>query len=61
MSEKMKRLWKILNERYGIYTMEQLREGMAKTELDIGIFTMPLTTNNSTAKVLNIDEEENQF
>ncbi|MBO0571830.1 hypothetical protein FDF50_08415 [Clostridium botulinum] len=60
MSEEMKRLWKILNERYGIYTMEQLREEMAKTELDIGIFTMPFTTNNSTAKVLNIDEEENQ-
>ncbi|NFM47507.1 hypothetical protein FDB72_15505 [Clostridium botulinum] len=60
MSEEMKRLWKILNERYGIYTMEQLKEEMAKTELDIGIFTMPFTTNNSTAKVLNIDEEGNQ-
>ncbi|EPY6468959.1 TPA: hypothetical protein N2D87_003444 [Clostridium botulinum] len=47
MSEEMKRLWKILNERYGIYTMEQLKEEMAKTELDIGIFTMPFTTNNS--------------
>ncbi|MBY6877777.1 hypothetical protein [Clostridium botulinum] len=47
MSEEMKRLWKILNERYGIYTMEQLREEMAKTKLDIGIFTMPFTTNNS--------------
>ncbi|HIG0361871.1 TPA: hypothetical protein ACX96Z_003519 [Clostridium sporogenes] len=60
MSEEMKRLWKILNERYGIYTMEQLRGEMAKTELDIGIFTMPFTTNNSTAKVLNLDEEEKQ-
>lgn len=61
MSEEMKRLWKILNERYGIYTMEQLGEEMAKTELDIGIFTMPFTTNNSIAKVLNLDEEEKQF
>ncbi|AUN22227.1 hypothetical protein RSJ22_12565 [Clostridium botulinum] len=60
MSEEMKRLWKILNESYGIYTIEELRREIAKTELDIGIFTMPFTTNNSTAKVLNIDEEENQ-
>ncbi|EPY2307639.1 hypothetical protein ACXATD_003336 [Clostridium sporogenes] len=43
----MKRLWKILNERYGIHSMEQLNEEMAKTELDIGIFTMPFATNNS--------------
>ncbi|WP_156939971.1 hypothetical protein [Clostridium lundense] len=41
MSEEMKRVWKILNERYGIYTMEQLKEEMAKTKLNIGIFTMP--------------------
>ncbi len=47
MSKEMKRLWQTLNERYGIYTMEQLREEMAKIELDIGIFTMPFTTNNS--------------
>lgn len=60
MSEEMKRLWKILNELYEIYTMEQLKEEMSKTELDIGIFTMPFTANNSTAKVLNIDEEEKQ-
>ncbi len=60
MSEEMKRLWKILNERYGIYTMEQLREEMAKTKLDIGIFTMPFTTNNNATKVLNLDEEEKQ-
>ncbi|EPS56394.1 TPA: hypothetical protein ACXDAY_002846 [Clostridium botulinum] len=41
MSEEMKRIWKILNERYGIYTMGQLKKEMAKTVLDIGIFTMP--------------------
>lgn len=41
MSEELKRLWKILNEKYGIFTMEQLREEMDKTKLDIGIFTMP--------------------
>lgn len=41
MSEELKRLWKILNEEYGIFTMEQLREEMDKTKLDIGIFTMP--------------------
>ncbi|AKA68496.1 hypothetical protein [Clostridium scatologenes] len=46
MSEEMKRAWKILNDRYGIYTMKQLKDEMAKTVLDIGIFTMPLTTDN---------------
>lgn len=39
MCEEMKRVWKILNERYGIYTEEQLRREMKKTVLDIGIFT----------------------
>ncbi|APF25407.1 hypothetical protein NPD5_238 [Clostridium sporogenes] len=47
MSEHMKRIWQVLNERYGIYTMKQLKEEMAKTELDIGIFTMPFTINSS--------------
>lgn len=42
MCEELQRLWKILNERYGIYTEKQLREEMKKTKLDIGIFTMPL-------------------
>ncbi|WP_159036055.1 hypothetical protein [Clostridium botulinum] len=45
MSEEMKRIWKILNERYGIYTMEQLKEEIAKTELDIGIFTTGQVNN----------------
>lgn len=48
MSDELKRMWKILNKRYGIYTMEQLREDMEKTELDIGIFTMPITRKKNT-------------
>lgn len=46
IGEEMKRLWKILNEDYGIYTMEQLREEMNKTKLDIGIFTMPINKDD---------------
>ena len=34
---------KYLKEKYGISTLEQLREEMKKAELDIGIFTMPIT------------------
>lgn len=33
-------LWEILNEKYGIYTMEQLDEALEKLpKLDISIFT----------------------
>ncbi|MBY6913783.1 hypothetical protein [Clostridium botulinum] len=46
----MKRIWKILNESYGIYTIEELRREIAKTELDIGIFTMPFTIKNNDVK-----------
>lgn len=35
----MKRIWEVLNNRYGIYTEEQLKEEMKRTVLDIGIFT----------------------
>lgn len=42
MSEEIEKLWEVLNNRYGIYTKEQLKEEMKKTVLDIGILTMPL-------------------
>ncbi|WP_179631852.1 hypothetical protein [Clostridium peptidivorans] len=42
----MKRIWEVLNNRYGIYTKEQLKEEMKKTVLDIGIFTMPINEGN---------------
>ena len=41
MSEKLAAKWKILNERYGVFTEKQLWEEIKNTPLDVGIFTMP--------------------
>ena len=39
MNEELRRLWKLLNDKYGIYTEEELRKEIENTKLDIGFFT----------------------
>lgn len=41
MTEEEEKVWNDLNS-YGIYTMEEFKEAVKRTKLDIKVFTAPI-------------------